>query len=153
MTGVDGHMHRNTLPSGKMRSNIWAKQRAYGNKFLPAPFAELINTTIRPFITAIGDVSSPQASFFDGKILLVGDAVTLIRPHMAKSTNQAGLHCLLLEKHLKGEMSIIEWEKKVLQYARVNKFLSIAVADFYLSGLMVFLASVLRYVLAVMLGR
>ena len=68
---------------------------------------------------------------------------------MARSTNQAGLHCLLLEKHLKGEMSMTEWEKKVLQYARVNKFLSIAVADFYLSGLMTFLASILRYVLAV----
>lgn len=153
MTDVDGHMHRNTVPSGKLRSDIWARQRAYGNEVLPAPFAELINAITRPFITAIGDVSSPQASFFNGKVLLVGDAITLIRPHMARSTNQAGLHCLLLEKHLKGEVSITEWEKKVLQYARVNQFLSIAVADFYLSGLVTFLASILRYVLAVTLGR
>ena len=153
MTDTDGHMHRNTLPSGKMRSDVWARQRAYGNEVLPAPFAELINGITRPFITAISDISSPQASFFDGKILLVGDALTLLRPHMARATNQAGLHCLLLEEHLKGKMSIKEWEKKVLQHARVNKFLSIAFANFYLSGLLTFLVSVFRYILAVVLRR
>lgn len=153
MTDIDGHVHRNTLPSGKMRSDIWARRRAYGNEVLPAPFAELMHGITTPFVTAISDVNSPQASFFDGRILLVGDALTLLRPHIARATNSAGLHCLLLEKHLKGEMSMLDWEMKVLQYARVNKLLRIAFANYYLSRIIVFLVGVFRYVLAIVLGR
>ncbi|KAL6713340.1 hypothetical protein ACLMJK_008805 [Lecanora helva] len=153
MTDIDGHTHRYTLPGDKMRSNIWARQRAYGNEVLPAPFAELINSITKPFVTAISDAGSPQASFLGGSVLLVGDALTLFRPHLARATNQAGLHCLLLENHLKRDLSIAEWKKMVLQYGRENKFLNIAVADFYLSGLIVFILSVFRYVIAVVFRR
>jgi 2-polyprenyl-6-methoxyphenol hydroxylase-like FAD-dependent oxidoreductase len=54
------------------------------------------------FVTAISDCISPQASFYDGKLFLVGDALALFRPHVAQSTNQSVLHCLLLEKLLQG---------------------------------------------------
>jgi hydroxymethylglutaryl-CoA reductase len=43
---------------------------------------------------------------FDGKLLLVGDALAQFRPHVGSSTNQAALDALLLEKVLKGEMGL-----------------------------------------------
>ncbi|MCJ1251741.1 hypothetical protein MMC30_008978 [Trapelia coarctata] len=79
MTDTNGHRHRNTLPMGKMREDIWAKQKAYAIKVLPAPFAELLVKTKHPFISAVGDIASRKAAFHDGKLLLVGDALLPFR--------------------------------------------------------------------------
>lgn len=145
MTDVDGHRHRNTLPIGKMREDVRAKQRAYGDEVLAPPFVELINKIHQPFITAISDTIALQASFFDGKLLLVGDALALFRPHVAASTNQAALHCLLLEKVLNGAMSFSEWEKQVMGYARVTRLRSNTWETYYLSGYLTYLLSEIPY--------
>lgn len=145
MTDVDGHRHHNTLPIGKMRKDVWAKQRAYGNEVLTPPFVELINKIDQPFITAISDTIAPRASFFDGKLLLVGDALALFRPHIAASTNQAALHCLLLAKALEGAMSFTEWERRVMDYARVTRLRSNTWGTYYLSGYFTYLLSEIPY--------
>ncbi len=87
MTEIDGYRHRATLPIGKMRLSVWAAQEARGREVLPAPFQELVGKIEQPFITAVSDIASPQASFFDGKLLLVGDALSLFRPNIGASTN------------------------------------------------------------------
>lgn len=145
MTDVDGHRHRNTLPIGKMREDVWAKQRAYGNRVLAPPFVELIDKIDQPFITAISDTIAPQASFFEGKLLLVGDALALFRPHVGVSTNQAALQCLLFEKVLKGALSLPEWEKRVMAYARVTRLRSNTWGTYYLSGYLTYLLSEIPY--------
>lgn len=117
MTDKKGQKHRFTLPVGDMREEIRSQQVAYARKSLPPQFAELVEKTEHPFIQAITDVSSPQASFFDGKVLFVGDALCGFRPHTAASTSQAALHAQLLDHVFQGEMSKSEWEKEVLEYA------------------------------------
>jgi hypothetical protein len=77
---------------------------------------ELIEKTANPAISVIHDYACPKAAFFDGKVLLVGDALALFRPHAALSFNQAALDCLLLEKVMTGEMDIKTWETKVTVY-------------------------------------
>lgn len=47
------------------------------------------------------------------KVLLVGDAATLLRPHIAYSTNQSAYHTLLTEKLLKGELTTEQWDYQV----------------------------------------
>ena len=145
MTDIYGHRHRNTLPMGKLSEAAWAKQRAYGNKVLAPPLVELLNKITQPFLTAVSDTIAPQASFFDGKLLLVGDALALFRPHIAASTNQAALNCLLLEKVLKGEMEISSWESQVMKYARSNWLRSITWGTYYQSGYPSYLLSEMWY--------
>lgn len=145
MTDVDGHFHRSTLPPGKMREDVWTRQRAYGDRVLAPPFKELVNNITQPFITAISDYAAPQASYFDGKLLLVGDALSLFRPHVGSSTNQCAMNCLLLEKVLEERMSLSEWERRVTLYAHVTWLWSIAWVSYYMSWYPSYLLNEMRY--------
>lgn len=118
MTDKWGKMHRFTLPIGGMRDDLCAQQKAYATKALPPQFAELVNKAEHPFAQAITDVLSSQVSYFGGKVILIGDAVSGFRPHTAASTSQAALHAMLLDSVFRGEMGLEEWESTVLNYAR-----------------------------------
>lgn len=118
MTGTDDKRHPITLPVGKMRPEILNRQRAHAKKILPPQFAEIVCDTQQPFIQAITDVIATQNSFFDGKVLLIGDAVAGFRPHTAASTSQAAYDAQLLYDYMKGEMDREEWEKRTMEYAR-----------------------------------
>ena len=135
LTDTSGHTHRITLPAGKMRPDTWTKQKALAMEILPATYAELVHKTTTPFLQAIADVTSSQdgwfsnsetpcASFFSSRLLFAGDALCAFRPHVARSTDQAALNALLLEKVLKGEMQIGEWERRCLAYAEHMSALS-----------------------------
>ena len=106
MTDNVGRKHRHTLPIGKMRRDVWDKQRAVASRTLPPPFAELVDKTTQPFISAIVDIEVSRPSFFDGKLLFAGNALVPFRPHVAYSTNQAALDALLIEELLKGDISL-----------------------------------------------
>lgn len=118
MTDSNGKRHHNTLPIGSMRDEIWEQQKAYARKNLPPQFAEIVTKTKHPFIQAITDVLSPRNSFFNGKVLLIGDAVAGFRPHTAASTSQAAFDALKLEEWMSGKMSREEWERETMEYAR-----------------------------------
>jgi 2-polyprenyl-6-methoxyphenol hydroxylase-like FAD-dependent oxidoreductase len=55
----------------------------------------------------------------NGKVLLVGDAVAGLRPHVAAGTTQGALHALLLKRVFGNNpsMNIDEWEKTTLEWS------------------------------------
>lgn len=115
MTDVDGVIHHTQLPPGKVRPEVWKKQNDLASRpglFAP-PYLEVIEKVDTPFLHQITDYCSPRASFAGGKVLLVGDAATLLRPHIAYSTNQSAYHTLLTEKLLKGDLTTEEWNYQV----------------------------------------
>ena len=118
MTDSDGKKHHNTLPIGKMRKDIWDQQKDRASKSLPPQFAEIVCNTEQPFIQAITDVLSPRNSFFDGKVLMIGDAVCGFRPHTAASTSQAAFDAQKLDDLLRGEIIREQWETDTMEYAR-----------------------------------
>lgn len=128
MTDNQGQRHRITLPSGKMRPEIWARQKALAKNILPAAFADLIAKASQPFIQTITDVISPRASFFDGKLVLVGDALAGFRPHIASSAAQAAFNAQLLAKVV-DELTMEEWEKKVMEFAQRTSQQGIAMGN------------------------
>ncbi|KAL9115291.1 MAG: hypothetical protein Q9187_007332 [Circinaria calcarea] len=129
LTNANGHRHRVTLPAGEIREEVWAKQVERAVNDLPTPFAELVQKTTQPFVQAITDVTSGPPSFFNGKLIFVGDALAAFRPHVACSTNQAALHALLFEKVMTGAMTLQEWEDQSLQYAQVTSLLSVVLGN------------------------
>ncbi|MCJ1413036.1 hypothetical protein MMC19_007138 [Ptychographa xylographoides] len=118
MTDSDGHRHHTTLPVSKMRDEIWDQQKAYARRILPPQFAELVEKTKNPFVQTITDVISPQNSFFNGKVLLLGDAVAGFRPHTAASTSQAAFDAQKLDELMTGEISHDRWVRETLGYAK-----------------------------------
>ena len=148
MTDVKGHRHRNTLPMGMMRDEIWSAQRVIAIKTLAPPFAELVTKTTKPFIAVINDCISQRASFFDGRLLLVGDALATMGPHAGMGTNQAASNAHLLEKLMAGSLSIDQWEEAVLSFALVNTLLSKLIGQYFLASFPVFFVTLLRYLFA-----
>ena len=118
MTDSEGRKHHNTLPVGKMREEIWEQQKDYALNSLPPQFAEIVCDTKQPFIQAITDILSPRNSFFDGKVLLIGDACAGFRPHTAASTSQAAFDAQKLDELMRGAISGTQWEQKTMEYAR-----------------------------------
>ncbi|PQE29278.1 Monooxygenase FAD-binding protein [Rutstroemia sp. NJR-2017a BBW] len=117
MTDIDGHRYRTTLSPGKIDPKNWENQKALALRTLPKPFAEMVQKTRKPFISAINGRELAQSSFFDSKLLFVGDSLATFRPHVASSTNQAALSALLLKRLLKGEIDVGKWEAQTRAFA------------------------------------
>ena len=152
MTDIDGHLHRSTLPIGKMRPEVWARHKAYAAQVLTPPFLELVNKTTQPFISTVDDCAAPRVSFFDSRVILAGESLTLLRPHTGSSFNHAAISCLLLEKVLKAEIDIAEWEREVLRYREKTMLLAIVVGCYLQFGLLSrsFLLAMVKYVSALL---
>ena len=118
MTDCQSNYHRFFLPPGRMREQVWKRQKRLAQKLLDPHSAELIHKTEQPFIQAVTKAQSPRASFLDGKLLLVGDALAILRPLSGQGTNQAARSAFLLRRVIEGRMSIQEWEKSCLNYAQ-----------------------------------
>ncbi|KAI4241562.1 MAG: hypothetical protein L6R40_004542 [Gallowayella cf. fulva] len=167
MTDTEGHRHRITMPIGKMRPDVFTRQKLHGERVLPAPYAEVVQKTAQPFVQCITDVSARKAVFFEGHLVLAGDALCTFRPHSASSTNQAALHALLLCSTFSSptpqptesndrsqitskpnQLTFQAYESKVLQYARLTSLTSIAWGNKNQSSVWVFLRSVFWLILA-----
>ena len=149
---VNGYTHGNTLPAGKMKPETWQKHKNHAKQVLNPPFLELVNKTAEPFILIVNDCAATKASFFERKLLLIGEALTLLRPHTGMSFNHAAVNCLMLQKALKGEMSMVQWEREVLRYAEKTRLLSACVGSYFQFGFLSsnFLLSMIRYIFALL---
>ena len=117
MVDLDGYRHHLTVPSGKVRSVVWERQKLTARRCLPPQCAEVVEKTSRPFVQCITDVLSPQSVFFDGKVFLVGDAVAGFRPHTGESTNHAAYSTLKLEEYMRGSIDLRQLERATMEYA------------------------------------
>lgn len=118
MTDTNGKRHAITLPVGSMNPDVWEKQKAYASRVLPPQYAEAVNKTQQPFIQAVTDVICPQNSFFDGKVLLVGDALAGFRPHTAASTGQAAFDALQMSELFEGFIPEVIYDDRVRDFAK-----------------------------------
>lgn len=118
MTDVHGRRHAITLPVGSMNPDVWAKQKDYASRVLPPQYAEAVCQTQQPFVQAITDNLSTQNSFFDGKVLLVGDALAGFRPHTAASTSQAAFDAIQMGKLFRGKADRQTYDARVVDYAK-----------------------------------
>ena len=134
MTDVSGTLHRNTLPVGGMQPSAWATYATLAREVMCSPFAEVVSKTTQPFITAISDACCPRALALDNKVLITGEALNLVRPHMALSTTQSAMQALLLERAMRGEISLQAWEQQVLRNGRLSAYKTNAFGTFFLYG-------------------
>ena len=118
MTDVDGVGHRITMPPGKTSPQAWEKQRRIASSRLPPQFAEIVRATKKPFVQCITDVINPTNSYFNNKLILVGDALAGFRPHTVASTSQAAFDAMILADMIEGKVGRREWRKQSMAYAR-----------------------------------
>ncbi|KAH6617781.1 hypothetical protein B0J18DRAFT_261265 [Chaetomium sp. MPI-SDFR-AT-0129] len=136
-TDIHGKPHAHTVSQGLINPELWADQKA---RFLPLMnrhLAEIITKTARPFVSKVVDRdctgavrnstaagngkdtdNDTRGSFFNGHLILVGDAYTAFRPHMGMASEQAGRHCWQMDAVWRGEMTLAQRDREAARYAR-----------------------------------
>lgn len=149
-TDVDGNRHLTTIPRGKIAPKVWQRVSSRASKFGNPNFADLTASINEPFVSAVRDFPGSKSVFHDGKVLLVGDAFSLCRPHTVScskvlvnpianshkggSTSQAAFQALELLKVLDGSLELEEWEKACIESADEERTRSIGAAGFFFGG-------------------
>jgi 2-polyprenyl-6-methoxyphenol hydroxylase-like FAD-dependent oxidoreductase len=98
LTDADGRRHAFSLPPGALPPARAAELRAAAAAELAPSFAQLVALTDEPFVQIIQDLAVPRMVF--GRVVLVGDAAFVPRPHTAGSTAKAAANALALAQAL-----------------------------------------------------
>lgn len=131
-TDIHNKPHAHTVPQGLIQPDLWADQKAHFLPLMHRHLAEIISKTARPFVSKVVDRdctgpaisaataenSRGQGSFFNGRLILVGDAYTAFRPHMGMASEQAARHCWQMDAVWRGEMMLAERDREAARYAR-----------------------------------
>ncbi|KAI3317325.1 FAD/NAD(P)-binding domain-containing protein [Xylariaceae sp. AK1471] len=118
MTDRNGRRRAITMPPGMTDPQAWEKQRKLARERLPPQFAEVVCGTKKPFVQAVTDVLSPEHEYWDGKVVLIGDALAGFRPHTVASTSQAAFDAMVFADYIAGKVSREEWKRQTLGFAR-----------------------------------
>ena len=119
LTGRDGRRHDLSIPPGQVDPGAVAELRADAQALLAPCCAEVVLLTAAPFIQAIYDLESPRLVF--GRVILIGDAAFVARPHAGMGVTKAGLDALSLAQALGARdpaAALLHWERRRLRYGR-----------------------------------
>lgn len=88
-TDDSGHCHGVSIPPPLIRRDILDELRASAKDRLPPQLAALLALASQPILQPIYDLESPQISF--GRVVLIGDAAFVARPHVGTGVTKAAL--------------------------------------------------------------
>jgi 2,6-dihydroxypyridine 3-monooxygenase len=87
MTDRQGRVQEVSLPPGGVAARHVEKMRLAGDELLAPPLAEMVRKSDEPFVQVVLDIEASRLAF--GRICLIGDAATVLRPHVAVGTAKA----------------------------------------------------------------
>lgn len=120
MTGRDGVHRPATMPPGLAQDRFVEALRADAEAQLAPQLAEVVLACDAPFIQAIFDMSARR--FRRGRVILIGDAATALRPHAAAGTAKACADGWALRDWLSGagdlDDALAGWEAQQMELAR-----------------------------------
>src|SRR5580704_1776481 len=91
---VDGHRHEIAPPPALIRPDILTKTKADAFALLASPIAAIFARAELPFFHPIYDLASPRLVF--GRVVLLGDAAFVARPHVGAGVTKAALDAACL---------------------------------------------------------
>jgi 2-polyprenyl-6-methoxyphenol hydroxylase-like FAD-dependent oxidoreductase len=119
LTGRDGRRYDLAIPPGQITPGAAAELYAEAEALLAPCCAEAVRLTRAPFIQAIYDLESPRLVF--GRVILIGDAAFLARPHAGMGATKAGLDALSLARVFAAPdpaAALPAWERRRSRYGR-----------------------------------
>jgi 2-polyprenyl-6-methoxyphenol hydroxylase-like FAD-dependent oxidoreductase len=98
MTDRAGKPRGYAIPEGLLADRWIAYLHRDAVNLLPPPFREVVEATAQPFAQAIRDLASDH--MVAGRVVIIGDAAAIPRPHTAASTSKAAANALALVDEL-----------------------------------------------------
>jgi len=94
MTDRNGKDRGYSIPEGLLGEHWKRHVHKEADNLLPRPFREAVQSTREPFAQAIRDLK--VSTMVDGRVILLGDAAFIPRPHTAASTSKAAANAIAL---------------------------------------------------------
>ncbi|NIA71924.1 hypothetical protein HBA54_25320 [Pelagibius litoralis] len=126
LTDRQGVRHAVSMPPNGLDPAVVTALQTDAGTLLPPPLADAVAATRAPFIQAIQDLESPRLAF--GRIALIGDAASVVRPHTAMGIDKAAGDAFYLAEALvtpddvaaedKVPAALKAWEPDRLAHAR-----------------------------------
>jgi 2-polyprenyl-6-methoxyphenol hydroxylase-like FAD-dependent oxidoreductase len=113
MIDRNGHSRGYAIPEGLLADRWVEHLHREAENLLPLPFREVVEATTQPFAQAIRDLASDQMVV--GRVVIIGDAAAIPRPHTAASTSKAAANALALADELQASpkdvtAALARWE-------------------------------------------
>jgi 2-polyprenyl-6-methoxyphenol hydroxylase-like FAD-dependent oxidoreductase len=119
LTDARGRHHPHGIPPAAIDPTVVAEMRAAGRALLAPQFQEVVALTREPFLQAIYDLESPRMVL--GRIVLIGDAAFVARPHAGLGVTKAALDAVALARALAAPdpgRTLAAFERDRLAYGR-----------------------------------
>jgi 2,6-dihydroxypyridine 3-monooxygenase len=121
LTDSQGRRQEISLPPGGVRPAAVEELRGHADRVLAPQLAELVRATAEPFVQVVFDIAVPRMAF--GRVCLIGDAASALRPHIAAGTAKAAEAAWMLADSLRAaEGDVVEalrsWEPRALELER-----------------------------------
>lgn len=119
LTDRDGIVHSGSLPPGALREEAAQVLRRDADRLAAPAFRAMIDATGAPFVQVITDLQAPRMR--DGRVVLLGDAAAVVRPHTAGGTAKAAADAMALATALQRgspTATLGGWERERLAAGR-----------------------------------
>jgi 2-polyprenyl-6-methoxyphenol hydroxylase-like FAD-dependent oxidoreductase len=118
LTGQDGRRYDLSIPPRQVAADAVRQLYEDADRLLAPCCAEVVHLSREPFIQAIYDLASPRLVF--GRVILIGDAGFVARPHAGMGVTKAALDALTLAEALAAPEAgaLAAWQRARLRYGR-----------------------------------
>jgi 2,6-dihydroxypyridine 3-monooxygenase len=121
MVDVNGARQEISLAPGTVRPDRVEELRRVADGVLARQLAELVRQTAEPFVQVVFDIEVPRMAF--GRVCLIGDAASALRPHVAAGTAKAAEAAWMLADAVETckydvVAALERWEPEVLTLER-----------------------------------
>jgi 2,6-dihydroxypyridine 3-monooxygenase len=118
MVDVDGHRQEISLPPGKVRPHRIEELRSTATNDLAPQLSDMVHATADPFLQVVFDIEVPRMAF--GRVCLIGDAASALRPHIAAGTAKAAEAAWMLADAIEASDfdvpgALASWEPRALE--------------------------------------
>jgi hypothetical protein len=137
MTDINGKRHNLTVPADYLNPESWKTQLSRRRDALSPLWQGLFAQSTAnglPLLNAVRSVKNTSASFFDGKVMLAGEALIQVRPHLGASCSIPALQAMNLADVLEGKKNPKDAEQEVTAYATEQYTGSEATGIFCMTG-------------------
>lgn len=124
LTDRDGRRHDISMPAQGLNPAAKKQMQSAAVEHLPPSFLDAVLATDTPFVQAIQDLEAPRMAY--GRVALVGDAASVVRPHTAMGIDKAAGDAFFLAQALddagntgdRVASALAAWEPERLTRAR-----------------------------------
>ena len=98
--------HAVSIPPPKVRAGLITRLKEDAGQFLPPPMRDILSCIPRPFFTPIYDLLVERMVY--GRVVLIGDAAAVARPHVGMGVSKAGTDAEALADLLASGSDLLE---------------------------------------------